>query len=206
VCACARTRPARVVSLRIECAIGKSVRRARNTVVGSEPQLTIEDFLGRVMAALGTDPNVVHRLSARAVAALLPTAVRDGRREGRSTADAVSHALAPWQLDRILIYIEDNIAQPLHNTDLAQVIGLSTSYFSRSFVSSAGISPARYVRRRRTEFACRLMSGTRMSLCQIAIASGLCDQAHLCRTFQAFFRETPSSWRRARASTAPLEK
>jgi len=146
---------------------------------------------------IDADLNASHRLPSRAAAVLQATHARHGGPAECSAPSAARGALAPWQLDRILIYIEENIAEPLPNTDLARLIGLSTSHFSRAFSGRAGISPARYVRRRRVELACRLMSSTRISLCQIAIESGLCDQAHLCRTFRTFFRETPSAWRRA---------
>ena len=115
---------------------------------------------------------------------------------------AASFVLGPWQLDRILTHIDANIAHTLRNDALAKLIFLSTSHFSRAFSGSAGMSPARYVMRRRIEFACRLMIGTKMTLCQIAIAAGLCDQAHFCRTFRRFFFQTPRSWRHANAHSA----
>jgi AraC-like DNA-binding protein len=41
-----------------------------------------------------------------------------------------------------------------------------------------------------------MMSTTREPLSQIAIACGLCDQAHLCKVFRRMTGMSPSTWRR----------
>ena len=67
---------------------------------------------------IDTDLSASHPLQSRAAAVLQATHVRHGGTAERSAPSAARGALTPWQLDRIWIYIEDNIAEPLPNTDL----------------------------------------------------------------------------------------
>ena len=196
------------VSTHIECAIGEGVKGVRNhfrVVVDIEAPPLIADLIDRATTALDSDLNVARQLLVQAAAVLRANRAAHEGPAACSATDAAGLALAPWQLDRILIYIEENFADRLRNCELARLVSLSTRHFSRAFVGSLGVSPARYVRRRRVEFACGLMVNTKLSLCQIAIASGLCDQAHFCRTFRALFRQTPRAWRRANMHSAPEE-
>ena len=52
---------------------------------------------------------------------------------------------------------------------------------------------------RRMERAKTLMLTTRDSLCQIALACGLCDQSHLNRLFRRVVGTSPWAWRREHA-------
>jgi AraC-like DNA-binding protein len=47
-----------------------------------------------------------------------------------------------------------------------------------------------------------MMSTTREPLSQIAIACGLCDQAHLCKVFRRMLGMSPSTWRRTMPAPA----
>jgi AraC family transcriptional regulator len=80
--------------------------------------------------------------------------------------------------------------------DLSEVARLSTSYFSRAFKISTGKSMHEFIVRRRMERAQELMLTTNASLCQIALACGLCDQAHFSRLFRRVVGMSPSVWRR----------
>jgi AraC family transcriptional regulator len=42
-----------------------------------------------------------------------------------------------------------------------------------------------------------MMLDSRERLCQIAVACGLADQAHMTRVFRRFIGQTPDTWRRA---------
>ena len=99
------------------------------------------------------------------------------------------------------MHIESHIDTVIRISDLAGICRLSTSHFIRAFRCSYGLSPHRFIMRRRTERAQGLMLTTTASLGQIAQECGLADQSHLTRLFQRFVGESPSNWRRAR--TAP---
>jgi AraC family transcriptional regulator len=108
--------------------------------------------------------------------------------------------LAPWQINRVIAYIEANLAATLQACDLASAVNLSMSHFFRGFKVSTGMTPFEYVAQRRVELALKLMRTTNDPLSQIAIQCGLCDQSHLCRLFRRLVGQTPDAWRRANAT------
>ncbi len=104
--------------------------------------------------------------------------------------------LAPWQAARVKKFIEDNIDTPIRTEELIALTRLSASYFFRAFKGSFGIPPHAYVVKRRIERAQFLLRTTDEQLCQIALAVGLNDQAHLSRLFRQQTGHTPGAWRR----------
>lgn len=110
--------------------------------------------------------------------------------------------LAPWQVRRLIAYIDTRIAGTIRAEELADLVRLSVSHFSRAFKVSFGESPLRYATVRRIERAKMMMTTTDEPLCQIAMACGLCDQSHFCRVFLRTVGVTPNVWRRQNSSRA----
>jgi AraC-like DNA-binding protein len=104
--------------------------------------------------------------------------------------------LAPWQERRLKTYIEANLSISLTTAELAGVVNLSPSYFSRAFKKSFGQPPHSYLTTRRTLHAQELMLTTNEPLSQIAVACGLVDQSALCRLFRRTVGRNPHAWRR----------
>ena len=102
-----------------------------------------------------------------------------------------------WQLNRVADYIEAHLADKITAMNLADLINVSVGQLIRAFKISVGVPPFHYIASRRVELACTMMSTTREPLSQIAIACGLCDQAHLCKVFRRMIGMSPSSWRRS---------
>jgi AraC-like DNA-binding protein len=117
--------------------------------------------------------------------------------ENASTAPAKVGRLAPWQERRLKAHIETNLSVSLTTADLAGVVNLSPSYFSRAFKKSFGKPPHSYLTMRRAVRAQELMLTTDEPLSQIAAACGLVDQSHLCRLFRRMVGRNPHAWRRA---------
>jgi AraC family transcriptional regulator len=132
-------------------------------------------------------------------------AMLDGRHEQavRTPATAARQGLAPWQIRRVLTYIDANLERSIKNKDLAAVARLSVFHFNVAFRNSVGDSPHEYIIRRRMERAQGLMLSTEMSLSEIAGECGLADQAHLTRLFHRVVGASPAAWRRARANPRP---
>ena len=118
-------------------------------------------------------------------------------RGNAAAAEARTGRLAPWQERRLKAHIEANLTVSLTTVDLAAVVNLSPSYFSRAFKRSFGTPPHSYLTIRRTMRAQDLMLTTDEPLSQIAIACGLVDQSHLCRLFRRTVGRNPRAWRRA---------
>jgi AraC-like DNA-binding protein len=110
--------------------------------------------------------------------------------------------LATWQAKRTLAYIEANLASKMDIDDLANVVALSRSHFSRAFKRSLGLSPMEYVVVRRVERAKAIISGTSEPLAEVALACGFADQAHLNRRFRDMVGISPGRWRRSNAPAA----
>ncbi len=94
-------------------------------------------------------------------------------------------------------YIEQHLSDKITGRQLAGVIDISVGQLFRAFKASMGVPPFHYITSRRIEFACTLIETTNEPLSQIALASGLCDQAHLCRVFRRKMGITPAAWRHA---------
>jgi AraC family transcriptional regulator len=104
--------------------------------------------------------------------------------------------LALWQAKLLKSFIEDKLDSSIRATDLARVVQLSTSYFSRAFRQTFGESPIAYIMQRRIQRAQKLMLASRLPLSQVALECGMCDQAHLCRVFRRIVGINPKAWRR----------
>ena len=104
--------------------------------------------------------------------------------------------LLAWQLNRVVDHIEIHLAEKIMAMDLADLANVSVGQLIRAFKISVGVPPFHYIASRRVELACTMMSTTREPLSQIAIACGLCDQAHLCKVFRRMIGISPSTWRR----------
>ena len=77
---------------------------------------------------------------------------------------------------------------------MAELVGLSTSYFNRAFKSSFGRSPHSYLMSRRLERAQELLLATHDSISQIALACGFSAQSHFTRVFRLIAGEPPKRW------------
>lgn len=111
--------------------------------------------------------------------------------------------LAAWQARRVVAYIEANLESSIRVKDLAALIHLSGSHFSRAFKQSFGQAPMTYVTLQRVQLAQRLLLTTEDSMCQISLACGMCDQAHLTRVFRRVVGDSPMAWRRRHAIGPP---
>lgn len=115
-------------------------------------------------------------------------------------AGSVRSGLAPWQLRRACDYIEAHLDGDPSISDLAKECRLSASHFTRAFRQSCGVSPHRWLLRRRVEQAKRHLLEGELGLAQIALACGFVDQSHLTRVFTRSEGHTPAKWRRLRCN------
>ena len=81
---------------------------------------------------------------------------------------------------------------------LATECGLSESQFTRAFKRSVGTPPHRWLMQQRIEAAKALLRDDRVSLAEIADATGFCSQSHLTSCFSARTGVTPGRWRSLR--------
>lgn len=126
----------------------------------------------------------------------LPGCSGEDHRIFEPEAEPARGGLAPWQMKQVAEFVRVNLDDRIHVEDLARRARLSPSHFCRAFKVTTAETPHAYVMRRRLEKAQALMLETNESLCQIADACGLADQAHLTRLFRRHLNVTPFQWRR----------
>lgn len=89
-------------------------------------------------------------------------------------------------------WIEANISKKISLEELAQHSGFSVRQLNRTFQSTKGCSPYRYVLTRRVEKARSLIQTTSLSFEEIADMVGFAHAAHMTATFRAVLGESPS--------------
>jgi AraC family transcriptional regulator len=154
----------------------------------------LASLLETATVALHIDRRVTQRCIRRAAALLgIELSAR-----GEATAERLhlQGGLAPWQAKRVKCYIEDKLDSTIRASELAGLVRLSTSYFFRAFRKTFSDTPIDYIAKRRMLRAQELMSKSWISLSQVALECGMCDQAHFSRTFRRIVGISPTVWRR----------
>ncbi len=109
---------------------------------------------------------------------------------------AAPHSLAPRRLQRVLDFIEANLADDIELEQLAAVAGSSRYHFSRSFRNATGFPPYRYLIQRRIEVAKAMLLEDELSLEKISAQCGFKSSAQFAVIFKQVFGTTPSRFRR----------
>jgi AraC-like DNA-binding protein len=115
---------------------------------------------------------------------------------GSIAAEQEQHCGLPKRMLRsIEEYIDLHLEKDLSVEELASHLGMSTSYFARSFRSSVGWAPHAYVMHRRILRAQELLVKTDLPLIDIALATGFADQSHFSRRFHEMMGLPPRTFR-----------
>jgi AraC family transcriptional regulator len=120
------------------------------------------------------------------------------RRAGQRTVAAPKLVgFSPEDWVRLAHEIDGRLDQPITVAVLAVLADMRETRFLHAFKRQTGMSPYRYVLHRRLERVADLLTGSRMGLAEIALASGFADQAHMTSAFARHFGRTPGALRRA---------
>ncbi|MBA4045689.1 MAG: hypothetical protein C0510_00095 [Erythrobacter sp.] len=125
--------------------------------------------------------------------------------EGQNTLSERDRVhLVPSKLKRVTAFIEANLDKRIGLADLAHAAGLSPNHFLRVFKRATGDTPYQYLRARRLQRACELLSRSSLPLAELALDCGFANQAHFTAAFTRQFGVPPGRYRRAiRSKTAP---
>ena len=110
--------------------------------------------------------------------------------------DSGDRALSAKDTARVTDYIETHLEEGITATELAALLGISPFHFTRLFKTSTGRTPHAYLIERRVSRAERMLTGTDISLAEVALACGFCSQAHLTSTLTRLRGITPGRLRR----------
>ncbi len=110
--------------------------------------------------------------------------------------DSRTRTVSPLWLDRIVEKLECEFLQEHSNERLAREAGVHPVHLSRTFRKHYGKSIGRFIKEKRVQHAMLLIEQGRMTLAEIASASGFSDQSHLSRGFKEVVGITPGAFRR----------
>ena len=97
-------------------------------------------------------------------------------------------------------YIEENLAEPLRLSQVAQQIHISTSHLSELFTKCTGTSFSNYVKQRRLERANQLLLCTQATIQDVALSCGFSTPAYFSTVFTKWSGMSPRQYRAKRQS------
>ena len=97
----------------------------------------------------------------------------------------------------VLDFIAKNLTANLSLTHLAGVAGMSLTHFRRSFKEATGLSPVQYLLRLRVSKAQELLTGSSLSLAEIAADTGFGNVNYFSRQFTHVAGISPGAYRKS---------
>lgn len=108
----------------------------------------------------------------------------------------VKGGMSATKLKQLVAHIEDNLENDLSLAEIASVASMSVSHLKTLFRHSTGVPVHQYVLRRRVERAKELLQEDKLSITQIAFATGFAHQSHLARHMRKILGTTPAAIRK----------
>ena len=93
-------------------------------------------------------------------------------------------------------YIHQHAHEPIRTGQLAQALGVSREYLSRTFKAVEGISLCAFIRDNRIKTAKKLLRHSERSILDISRYLGFSSQSHFTESFKAETGTTPQEYRR----------
>jgi AraC family transcriptional regulator len=110
-------------------------------------------------------------------------------------------ATIPKWLRNAREYLDANFLRPLSLSEIAAAAGVHRVHLSREFRRYFSSTVGEFLRRKRIEHACHLVSSTNMPLAEIAMVCGFSDQSHFSATFRRQAGVTPARFRQMSQAT-----
>ncbi|MFK7965803.1 MAG: helix-turn-helix domain-containing protein [Burkholderiaceae bacterium] len=100
------------------------------------------------------------------------------------------------KVERVISFMSEHYAQNILLTEMADLIGMSESAFSRLFSKATGNNFSRFLNRVRVARACELLTATDEPITSICFAVGFNNVANFNRRFRDLKQVTPREYRR----------
>ena len=102
---------------------------------------------------------------------------------------------APLRITEALSYIGENFRARISLSDIADALHTNKNYLCTYFKEKTGVSVMEYIRRRRLEYAERLLKTTELRGIDLATECGYGSISHFLRDFKARYGVTPTEMR-----------
>ena len=136
---------------------------------------------------------------------LIAWIIRDHRAE-QLRRDRAPASYSP-PIVKVMKWLDEHLDENISVGDLADVAGLSPSYFRRWFHREVGSSPRDYVTQLRVERAKRMLAHSDRSITEVAMDLGYSTSAYFTAVFHGETGMTPSEFRRQlRSSGEPGDR
>jgi AraC-like DNA-binding protein len=154
----------------------------------SREDLILDVFSDIIDAIKGNQPALQQVLAGATsyILSLLYSAQQAGHEGQRHVSGAIHEAIR--QMNR-------EIEAEIDLKQLARKLSVSYTWFRRSFLQHTGLSPYQYLLQLRIAKARNLLSGTTMTIQQIAFHAGFESEHYFCRLFKKKTGITPGQWR-----------
>ena len=102
------------------------------------------------------------------------------------------------QCKKLLRYIQDNYDSKIRLSDLAAILNMNPQYFCRFFKTHFHTTPISYINQYRVTQAADLLTGSSLSILEIALDTGFESPSYFCAVFKKYEKQTPGQFRKIR--------
>ena len=101
-------------------------------------------------------------------------------------------------VEKSIMYIDEHVSEITKAEDVVGQIGYNTVYFNRIFAEYMGMSISQYVRKKKIEYACRLLLNTHFTIESICEMVGYNDLKNFYKRIKSVMKVTPTEYRNSR--------
>lgn len=152
------------------------------------------ETLARLMVGEVSEPSK-HALFGESLVGSIVAGLLDVSGQG---AEQPNGRLTQAQMNKLVARMDRPSNCRLTVAEMAEIVGLSESWFSNVFKQTTGKTPLQWQLAKRIEHAKRLLVESDLAVADIAAQLDFSDQAHLTKVFRQIAGDTPAAWRRMR--------
>lgn len=105
------------------------------------------------------------------------------------------------EITRALIYIDNNYNRDISLQSAAELVSLSSYYFSRLFKKEVGVNFSDFLKLKRLNSAKRMLADTDKSIMEISLSVGYQEQSYFSKVFKKATGQTPRDYRKQSENT-----
>ncbi|MDR7134380.1 AraC-like DNA-binding protein [Lysobacter niastensis] len=107
------------------------------------------------------------------------------------------HGLAPWQVKRVVAYMQERLGSEITLQELANIVNQSRFHFCTAFRTATGVAPYEYLTRLRILAASNLLRSTPLSVSDVGAAVGYSSLSAFSTAFRRYAGTSPRAYRNA---------